>query len=93
MTTTLRDHNAQPASDLVERNFSASGPDHLWVDDISYKSRPGRAFYLAFVLDAFSRRIVGCAMETHRRTELVLNAAGTAPARRRNSLFRPWLPG
>src|SRR5487761_2509968 len=56
VTTTVRDHDAQPAPDLVERNFSASGPDRLWVADISYIPTWAGFLYLAVVLDAFSRR-------------------------------------
>jgi putative transposase len=83
VTTTVRDHDAQPAPDLVERNFSASGPDRLWVADISYIPTWAGFLYLAVVLDAFSRRIVGWAMETHLRTELVLKALNMALGQRR----------
>jgi putative transposase len=83
VTTTVRDHDAQPAPDLVERNFSASGPNRLWVADISYIPTWAGFLYLAVVLDAFSRRIVGWAMETHLRTELVLKALDMALGQRR----------
>jgi putative transposase len=83
VTTTVRDHDAQPAPDLVERNFSASGPNRLWVADISYIPTWTGFLYLAVVLDVFSRRIVGWAMETSLRTELVLQALNMALGQRR----------
>ena len=83
MTTTVRDTNAHPAPDLVERNFSASGPNRLWVADISYIPTWTGFLYLAVVLDVFSRRIVGWAMETYLRTELVLQALNMALGQRR----------
>ena len=83
VTTTARDLDTQPAPDLVERNFSASGPNRLWVADISYIPTWAGFLYLAVVLDAFSRRIVGWAMETHLRTELVLKALNMALGQRR----------
>ena len=83
VTTTVRDHDAQPAPDLVERNFSASGPNRLWVADISYIPTWSGFLYLAVVLDVFSRRIVGWAMETSLRTELVLQALNMALGQRR----------
>jgi putative transposase len=83
VTTTVRDHDAQPAPDLVERNFSASRPNRLWVADISYIPTWAGFLYLAVVLDVFSRRIVGWAMETHLRTELVLKALNMALGQRR----------
>jgi putative transposase len=83
ITTTLRDRNARPAPDLVERNFMAPGANRLCVADITYIPTWAGFLYLAVVLDAFSRRIVGWAMETHLRTELVLEALNMALAQRR----------
>jgi putative transposase len=83
VTTTVRDTNAQPAPDLVERNFSASGPNRLWVADISYIPTWTGFLYLAVVLDVFSRRIVGWAMESSLHTELVLQALNLALGQRR----------
>ena len=83
VTTTVCDPDARPAPDLVERNFSASAPNRLWVADISYIPTWAGFLYLAVVLDAFSRRIVGWAMETHLRTELVLKALNMAIEQRR----------
>jgi len=81
--TTLRDKRARPAPDLVERDFSADAADRLWVADITYVPTRAGFLYLAVVLDAFSRRIVGWAMATHLRAELVLQALDMALAQRR----------
>ncbi len=81
--TTIRDRDARPAPDLVQRAFTAEGPDRLWVADITYVPTWAGFLYLAVVLDAFSRRIVGWAMANHLRTELVLEALNMALWRRR----------
>ena len=81
--TTVRNRNARPAPDLVERNFAAPQPNCLWVADITYIPTWAGFLYLAVVLDVFSRRIVGWAMETHLRTELVLEALDLALWQRR----------
>jgi putative transposase len=81
--TTVRARHARPAPDLVERNFTAAAPDCLWVADITYIPPWAGFLYLAVVLDAFSRRIVGWAMTTHLRTELVLEALNRAIGQRR----------
>ncbi len=83
--TTVRDRDARPAPDLVERNFTAPAPNRLWVADITYIPTWAGFLYLAVVLDAFSRKIVGWAMETHLRTELVLKALDMALGQRRAS--------
>jgi putative transposase len=82
-TTTRRSRDARPAPDLVDRDFSAAGPDHLWVADITYIPTWAGFLYLAVVLDAWSRRIVGWAMATHLRTDLVLDALNMAVTQRR----------
>jgi putative transposase len=81
--TTQRDRDARPAPDLVGRKFNADAPDRLWVADITYVPTWTGFLYLAVVLDAFSRRIVGWAMASHLRTELVLEALDMAVWRRR----------
>ena len=82
VVTPTRAAEARPAPDLVRRAFTATGPDQLWVADITYIPT-GRGFlYLAVVLDVWSRRIVGWAMETHLRTTLVLAALDMAVAQR-----------
>jgi putative transposase len=83
--TTKRDRDARPAPDLVERDFSSTGPDRLWVADITYVPTWSGFLYLAVVLDAWSRKIVGWAMATHLRTELVLDALNMALGQRRAS--------
>jgi len=81
--TTRRDRDARPAPDLLERDFTATGPDQVWVADITYIPTSSGFLYLAIVLDVWSRRIVGWAMETHLRAELVLKALDMAVWQRR----------
>ena len=81
--TTRRDPTAAAAPDLVERTFRAERPDQLWVADITYIPTGTGFLYLAVVLDVCSRRIVGWAMATHRKTELVLDALNMAVGQRR----------
>ena len=83
--TTRRDGSALPAPDLVCRGFAAVASDRLWVADITYVRSEEGFLYLAFVLDAYSRRLVGWAMATHLRTELVVDALQMAIRRRRPS--------
>jgi len=81
--TTLRNESARPAPDLVNRDFTVPGPDRLWVADITYVPTWANFLYLAVVLDAWSRRIVGWAMATKPRTQLVLDALNMALTQRR----------
>ncbi len=81
--TTRRDGGARPAPDLVDRDFSATGPNRLWVTDITFIPTAAGFLYLAVVLDAWSRRIVGWSMANHLRTELVLAALEMALGQRR----------
>lgn len=76
--TTVRNDDARPAPDLVERRFSAEQPDRLWVADITYVPTHAGFLFLAVVLDVCTRRIVGWAMESHLRTELILEALNMA---------------
>jgi len=69
--------------DLVRRNFRAPSPDRLWVADITYLPTQAGFLYLATVLDAWSRRVVGWSMAPHMRTELVLDALDAAVTARR----------
>jgi len=71
--------------DLVQRRFTAEGRDRLWVADITYIPTWTGFLYLAVVLDAWSRRVVGWSMATHLRTELVLQALEMALGQRRPS--------
>lgn len=81
--TTWRSKDAEAAGDLVNRDFTATGPNQLWVADITYIPTWAGFLYLAIVLDVWSRRIVGWAMRTHLRTELVLEALDMALWQRR----------
>jgi len=81
--TTRRNPEDRPAPDLVNRKFEADAPNRLWLADITYIPTWSGFLYLAIVLDAFSRRIVGWAMATHLRTELVLEALEMALWQRR----------
>jgi putative transposase len=80
--TTFRDERVRPASDLVDRNFHTDAPDRLWVADITYIPTWAGFLYLAVVLDAFSRRIVGWAMNHSLRTQFVLDALNMAIGQR-----------
>jgi putative transposase len=82
-TTTVRDANARPAPDLVEREFSAAGRDQLWVADITYVPTAPGFLFLAVVLDVWSRKVVGWRLADHLRAELVVEALETACAQRR----------
>jgi putative transposase len=84
--TTRRSSSRQPVADLVERAFTASSPNQLWVADITYVPTWSGFLYLAVVMDVWSRRIVGGAMETHLRTDLVLAALDMAVAHRPTNL-------
>ena len=82
--TTVRD-GARQAPDLVNRNFTADKPDMLWVADITYIPTWAGFLYLAVVLDAFSRRIVGWSMATTLHRQVVLDALDMALRRRQPS--------
>ena len=84
IVTTVRD-GARQAPDLVDRNFTADQPNMLWVADITYIPTWAGFLYLAVVLDAFSRRIVGWSMATSLHTQVVLDALDMALWQRRPS--------
>jgi transposase InsO family protein len=67
---------------MVQRNFLPPEPDRLWVADITQQRTGEGRLYLAVILDAFSRRVVGWSMADHLRTELVLDALDMAIAQR-----------
>jgi putative transposase len=75
--TTVRD-GARRAPDLVNREFTADRPDMLWVADITYIPTWAGFLYLAVVLDAFSRRIVGWSMASTLHRQVVLDALDMA---------------
>jgi putative transposase len=81
--TTQRDRDARPAPDLVDRDFATGAANELWVADITFVPTANGFLYLAVVLDAWSRRIVGWAMANHLRAELVVDALEMAIGQRR----------
>ncbi|MFN2638506.1 MAG: DDE-type integrase/transposase/recombinase, partial [Gemmatimonadaceae bacterium] len=83
-TTTRRDESpAVRAGDLVDRHFSATGPNQLWVADFTYLRGRAGFLYLAFILDVFSRMIVGWQLAGHMRASLVVDALEMAAGLRR----------
>ncbi len=82
-TTTCRDEHAVPAPDLVKRNFRAIAPDKLWTAEITYVHTREGFVYLAFILDVYSRKVVGWSMASHLRAGLVVDALEMALCRRK----------
>lgn len=80
--TTTPDPLAHRQPDLVQRDFTAERPDQLWVADFTYVRFHGRIVFFSFVIDVFSRRVVGWQFATHMRTDLVLDALRMALAGR-----------
>ena len=72
--TTIADPKAQKRPDLVQRDFTADRPDALWVGDLTYLRTWEGRMYFAFLIDVFSRMIVGWQIATHMRCDLVLDA-------------------
>ena len=72
------------APDLVNRDFTADRPDALWVTDLTYVATRAGMAYVCFIVDAFSRRIVGWRVASHMRTEMVLDALEMARRSRGN---------
>ncbi len=81
--TTIADPAHAPAPNLVARDFAASAPDRLWLGDITYVPTGEGWLYLAVLLDAHSRRVIGWAMADHLRTALALDALAMAFRTRR----------
>jgi putative transposase len=84
--TTIGDEQAPRPADLVERDFSATRPNQLWVADLTYVRTWSGFCYAAFVIDAFSRMIVGWQLASHLRTDLALDALEMAIWRRDTAL-------
>jgi transposase InsO family protein len=80
--TTRRDPSKVPAADLVKRNFTRSSTDELWIGDATYIPTDEGWCYLATVIDACSRRLLGWSITDHLRTELCLDALEAAVATR-----------
>jgi putative transposase len=72
--TTIPDELAARPQDLVQRNFTATRPNQLWVSDFTYVATWRGVVYVAFVIDVFARRIVGWRASTSMRSDLVLDA-------------------
>ena len=72
--TTRSDPSAARSPDLVERNFSAEAPNQLWVTDLTFVATWSGVAYVCFIVDAFSRRIVGWRVAAPMRTDMVLDA-------------------
>ena len=83
--TTHSDPKAVPAPNLLNQDFSSPAPDRKWVSDITYIDTAEGWLYLASVLDLFSRRIVGWAMDEHMEASLVQNAWNMAVSQRNPS--------
>jgi putative transposase len=73
-TTIAGEAAIERARDLLQRDFTATRPDEKWVCDITYLRSWNGFCYLAFILDCYSRKIVGWQLQTHMRTELVMDA-------------------
>jgi putative transposase len=84
--TTIGDQQAPRPADLVERQFTASAPNRLWVADLTYVRTWSGFVYAAFVIDAFSRMIVGWQLAGHLHTDLALGALEMAIWRRDTQL-------
>jgi len=80
--TTTPDQSAARAPDLVNRDFTATRPDELWAADFTYLRCWQGVVFFSFVIDVFSRRIVGWQFASHMRTDLVLDALRMALTRR-----------
>jgi transposase InsO family protein len=87
--TTTPDETAERPLDLVDRDFTASRPNQLWVSDITYVATWRGFVYVAFVIDTFARRIVGWRASMSLRTDLVLDALEQALYDRRESTLEP----
>jgi putative transposase len=72
--TTRRDPTSERAADLVQRDFTATRPNQLWVTDLTYVATWSGVAYVCLIVDAFSRRIVGWRVAGHMRTDMVLDA-------------------
>lgn len=90
--TTIRDDGQERAGDLLRRDFTASRPNERWVADFTYVATWSGIVYVAFVVDVFSRAIVGWSAATSKRAKLVLDALDMA-LWRRDRAGTPAAPG
>ena len=86
--TTKPDPGAPRHPDLVDRNFTAAGPNQLWVTDLTYVATWAGVAYVCFITDVYSRKIVGWRAASHMRTTMVLDAIEMARCSRGT-----WLEG
>lgn len=86
MKTTLRDSKTCPFPDLVERRFQPCRPDVVWYGDITYIWVNGRFWFLATVIDAATKQVIGWAFADHMRTDLITAALHAAVRRRGNRI-------
>ena len=84
--TTRPAEGAVRPADLVQRDFSATEPNRLWVSDLTYVATWAGVAYVCFIVDAYSRRIVGWRVAAHMRTSMVLDALEMARASRATRL-------
>jgi putative transposase len=84
--TTIPAETTERPADLVERDFTAPAPNRLWVADLTYVATWAGFAYVAFIIDAFSRMIVGWRVATTLRTELALDALEMAVWARQGGL-------
>ena len=82
--TTTSDGAAPRPADLVQREFATSGPDELWCADFTYLRCWEGVVFFSFVIDVYSRMVVGWQFADHMRTDLVLDALRMGLARRRH---------
>ena len=80
--TTIPDPDAGRRPDLVQRDFTAAAPNRLWVADLTYLRCWQGLVFFAFVIDVYSRRVVGWQLASHMRTDLVLDALRMALGQR-----------
>ena len=83
--TTVPGDGPDPRQDLVDRDFTATAPNRLWVADITYIKTHSGWVYAAFVIDVFSRYVVGWQVSTSLRTDLALDALNMAMWNRRRA--------
>lgn len=84
--TTIPAQKPAPFGDLVKRRFKATEPNELWCGDLTYVHTGEGFLYAAMVIDVFSRRVIGWAIATHMRAELVLGALRMALTNRRGQV-------
>jgi putative transposase len=83
--TTDSRHDFPIAASLLERHFTAAAPNRIWLADITYVETDQGWLYLVTVMDLYSRRIVGWAMDDHLRADLLL--AALTPSKRFNAVL------